>query len=67
MRLRHALIHDVAISIRVIAKILFAWSYTLVNGTLKTIVKNENMLTLLFLVSCIHTFTQIRIGDEGMA
>lgn len=50
-RLRHALIQGVTILIRLIAKLLFTWSFTHVNNVIKTSVKNTHMLILTLHVS----------------
>lgn len=44
-RLRHLLVQGIAIFIYMVAKILFPWSYTVVNGATKAIVERTHIFT----------------------
>lgn len=56
-RLRHAL---VTIFDRLIAKFLFAYSFTPVDDTTKTVVKNTHTYTLMLHVGDLHSISQIK-------
>lgn len=66
-RLRHALVQEVAIFMRLIVEFLFAFILTPVSEITKTIDKNIHILTLVGPLGGIYTINQIKVAANFLS